>query len=243
MASREADENEQDDFMDDTPLHQQRAFAEGLSRKPISFVPASSGNLKTTEQPGEPANKSVSDLYLNIVLSKQTASSAPASPGSSSRAAEEPQICPVCKVPVTSSQHRSHSQESGPSAQAKTSRHEASFVHQVSLEHSHPPSSIDRSRMGLSVLESQGWDPDARRGLGASGQGIQFPLKPVPKDDTRGLGLVVPKEFEGKKKEKKPALLHAGKVRKMAQEDRNKADKLRQHFYGNPDLDRYLGGS
>jgi hypothetical protein len=93
--------------------------------------------------------------------------------------------------------------------------------------------------MGLNILESYGWDPDARAGLGAAQQGIQFPLKPKPKDDQLGIGVVVPKDVP--KRKEKPELLDAGKVRKMAQQDKKRAERLRQQFYGNPDLEKYLG--
>lgn len=94
--------------------------------------------------------------------------------------------------------------------------------------------------MGMSVLQSQGWDPDARRGLGASQQGIQFPLKTKPKDDKLGIGVEVPKDFVPKKKEKAQTY-DAKKVRKMVADDRRRQEKLRQQIFGNPDIEKYLG--
>lgn len=93
--------------------------------------------------------------------------------------------------------------------------------------------------MGLNYLEAYGWDPDARAGLGAAQQGIQFPLKPKAKEDTLGIGVVVPKDLP--KKEKKPQKLDAGRVRKMAQEDKKRTARIQRQFYGNSDLEKYLG--
>lgn len=56
-----------------------------------------------------------------------------------------------------------------------------------------------------------------------------------------GLGLVLPKEEERRKKEKKIGL-DAGKVRKLAEKDKRKGEKLRQMFYGNSEVEKYLGG-
>lgn len=94
----------------------------------------------------------------------------------------------------------------------------------------------------MSILQSQGWDPDSRKGLGISEQGIQFPLKAKPKDNTLGIGVHVPKDFVPKKKEKTQTL-DAKKVRKMVAEDRKRQEKLREQIFGNPDIEKYLGGS
>jgi len=213
------------DFMpaDDIPLNHKRAFGSGLHRQKVAFVPAASGILQTTEESISGTHgKAVEDLYLSIVLkSAKEGSGTSSNPG---EAGPPGAVCEVCKLPL------------------EVAAHETSLVHQVCLAHSHPPSSIDRSRMGLSVLESQGWDPDGRRGLGADGQGIAFPVKATLKDDTLGLGIVVPKDVQAKmKKEKSPQLLDAKKVRKMVQEDKKKTEKLRQQLFGRVDLDKYLG--
>ena len=220
----------EDDGFDDIPLHQKKPFGSGLKRKEIKFVQASAGDLSTTEQAAKAASgKSVSDLYLNLVLSKDK---------KQAKAESEAELCAVCNLPL-SSKPRASDDGSG-STSTPASHHEASLAHQVCLAHSHPPSALDRSRMGLTYLESYGWDPDARQGLGAAGEGIQFPLKVKPKDDTLGLGVVIPKDFEPKKKEK-PQTFDAKKIRKMAQEDRKKTEKLWQQLFGRVDLERYLG--
>ncbi|KAF3361360.1 D-lactate dehydrogenase [Verticillium dahliae VDG1] len=130
----------------------------------------------------------------------------------------------------------------GKTATARRRRkHEASIAHQVCVAHSHPPSALDRARMGLTYLSSHGWDPDARKGLGSEGQGIQYPLKTKPKDDKLGLGLAVPKDFQGRVEKKKPVTLDAKKSRQKAEADKKKGEKLREMFYGSEDVQRYLG--
>lgn len=59
----------------------------------------------------------------------------------------------------------------------------------MSLPRTHTPSSIDRSRMGLKYMEKYGFDVDARRGLGATGEGILHPIIPKEKRDNYGLGI------------------------------------------------------
>lgn len=94
--------------------------------------------------------------------------------------------------------------------------------------------------MGLNVLQTQGWDPDSRKGLGVEQQGMQYPIKAKPKNDTLGIGVQVPKNLPVKKKEKVQTY-DAKKVRKMAMEDKKRHERLRRQFYGNPDVERYLG--
>lgn len=96
--------------------------------------------------------------------------------------------------------------------------------------------------MGLSVLEAQGWNPDSRRGLGAAQQGMQYPIKAKEKNNTLGIGVQVPKYLASRMKEK-PQKLDAGKVRKKAAEDKKRRERLHQQFYGNGELEKYLGGS
>ncbi|RYP07473.1 hypothetical protein DL764_002480 [Monosporascus ibericus] len=222
----------EDDPEYDIPLQDKRPFGSGLKRKRVVFVPASSGNLNTTEKSTDlKPSKSISDLYLSLVLPKDGTQD-------TSRTASEPvgrTVCEVCNLPLDES-------PAVPSEIQTTTRpHEASLAHQVCMAHSHPPSALDRSRMGMSVLQSQGWDPDARRGLGASQQGIQFPLKAKPKEDNLGIGVEVPKDFVPKKKEKVQTY-DAKRVRKMAAEDKKRMEKLREQVFGNSDVEKYLGG-
>ncbi|KZZ91288.1 G-patch domain containing protein [Ascosphaera apis ARSEF 7405] len=123
-------------------------------------------------------------------------------------------------------------------------KHEATFVHQVSLPHSHPPSSIDRTRTGYKYLESHGWNPDSRLGLGSAGQGIREPLKTRVKKDTVGLGIDVEKlKKEGKAVQKKEKKLNAKEVRQMEESGKKKSKKLRRMFYASDDIEKYLGNS
>ncbi|KAI0117753.1 hypothetical protein GGR51DRAFT_500022 [Nemania sp. FL0031] len=220
------------DEAEEVPLQHKRPFGSGLKRKRVIFVPASSGTLNSVNEskPSEPS-KSVSDIYLSIVLPKDTKETV-STPDEIN--ATVPKICDVCKLPVDA-----HSDVSSV-GESSSRPHEASIAHQVCLTHSHPPSALDRSRMGLGVLQAQGWDPDARNGLGATNQGISFPLKAKPKNDTLGLGVKVPKDVAAQKKEK-PRLLDAKKVRKMVAEDKKRHERLRHQFYGNPDVEKYLG--
>ncbi|KAH8912597.1 hypothetical protein BR93DRAFT_86821 [Coniochaeta sp. PMI_546] len=221
------DDGGDDDTVDDIPLHRKRPFGSGLKRKPIAFVPAQDGDLTSTFQRSGP-DPSVADLYLSLVLPQEA----------SKHASKKEEICEVCKLPLTSNPDDGN-EDTTEVAVYPRKHHESSLAHQVCLTHSHPPSALDRSRVGLNILESHGWDPDARAGLGAEQQGIQFPLKAKPKDDKIGIGVVVPKDVP--KKKEKPQNLDAGKVRKMAQRDKKRAEQLRRQFFGNPDLEKYLG--
>jgi len=227
-----------DDESEEVPLHRLRPFGTGLYNKKIAFVPAASGDLNTTAgAPAEAQGKAVSDLYLSMVLCRGPQ----AEPALAEEAQDEStrvELCEICRLPVGSG---GAPDEAAAGRARKAPSHETTLAHQVCLTHSHPPSAVDRRRMGLSVLEARGWDADARRGLGPDGEGMRFPLKTVPKDDKLGLGIAVPKDgAEGKAKEK-PKLLDAKKVRKMAQEDKKRSAKLRQELFGNVDLEKYLG--
>ncbi|KAK0637333.1 hypothetical protein B0T17DRAFT_465070, partial [Bombardia bombarda] len=226
--------DDNDDDYDEIPLQNQRPFGSGLHKKTIAFVPATADNGRLNSTNKNLASTSarphldVADLYLSMVLSKDK------SQLSKNDAREESsplKICDICRLPL----------ESAPTpGQLAETKHESSLAHQVCIPHSHPPSALDRSRMGLSILSSQGWDPDARRGLGAAQQGIQYPVKARPKDDKLGLGIQVPKNLPPPKK-KQEKLLDAKKVRKMAREEARRAERIRQSLYGRDDLERYLG--
>lgn len=231
-----ADENEDgfDDF-DDVPLQHKKPFGSGLRRNEIKFVPASSEDAEAaSQQRDKTKGQSISDFYLSMVLKKPE-------PAATQKEPAKAPVCDICSMPLTTTDE---SASSSTSNRKTGGHHEASIAHQVCLAHSHPPSALDRSRMGLSVLAAQGWDPDSRVGLGAAGQGTQYPVKAKPKEDRLGVGVVVPKDGAARKKEKdkeKPKLLDAKKVRKMAAEDRKRADKLQRELFGRVDLDKYLG--
>lgn len=238
MSAGENDEGF-DDF-DDVPLQHKKPFGSGLRRNEIKFVPATDGNIEAANQQREKSTgKSISDFYLSMVLKK-------AEPAATQEEPAGAPVCEICSLPLgPTGDSASTSNTSGTSSRKQAGPHEASIAHQVCLAHSHPPSALDRSRMGLSVLAAQGWDPDAREGLGAAGQGTQFPVKARPKEDRLGVGVVVPRDGAAKRKESKererPRLLDAKKVRKMAAEDRRRADRLQRELFGRADLEKYLG--
>jgi hypothetical protein len=220
------------------PLQDQRVFGAGLKRKRIHFVPSSS--VPTTPPSTTTNTTTAGDRYLSIVLSKSDHGSRSASAPPSTTSAHEEKAtddcssivhCEICSMPLSSAPEPSHI-------------HEASIAHQVSLEHSHPPSHLDRSRLGLRYLQSQGWDPDSRLGLGVQGKGIQFPIKAKPKDDKMGLGLTLPDFHNGERvvmaKEVPKEKLDAGKVRKLEEKDRRRRQRLQEIFYRNDDVERYL---
>ncbi|EAQ88121.1 hypothetical protein CHGG_04740 [Chaetomium globosum CBS 148.51] len=228
-------EDEDDDY-DKIPLQHQRPFGAGLHKKPIAFVSASgTGQLKSVDDSaaGRP-QQNVADIYLSLVLSEDTTRPKSAPPTSSSKALDDkppPQTetCPVCKLPLQTDT------DTG-------TTHAQSFAHQVCLPHSQTPSALDRTRMGLAYLSTYGWDPDARRGLGAEQQGIKFPIKAKVKDDKLGIGIQVPKGLPPPPPKKKAQLLDAKKVRKMAEEERKKGARIRQELFGDGKLEKYLGG-
>lgn len=96
-------------------------------------------------------------------------------------------------------------------------------------------------------MKKQGYDVDARVGLGANGQGILFPIVPKEKKDKLGLGA----DRQDYKKKKvfggasaadvRQGMLDAGKVRKLAKIDKRKHEKLQRMFYGNDEVEKYLG--
>ncbi|CVK89184.1 uncharacterized protein FPRO_02683 [Fusarium proliferatum ET1] len=207
---------------EDIPLHYKRAFGAGLKRQRVEFVPAQDPDAGTTTTitPAKSTDTSIGDLYASIVLN-------PAKDKDIKASEEEPEgICPDCKLPISST----------------SQPHEASFAHQVSLTHSHPPSALDRSRMGLKALKSQGWDPDARRGLGREGEGMRYPIKVVAKEDTLGIGASIPKEIQEKKKEEKPRPLNRKEAKQLAAKERQRHERLQGEIYGRVDVESYLRG-
>ncbi|RVX74119.1 hypothetical protein B0A52_01951 [Exophiala mesophila] len=245
-SDHEDDDDDQDDEYN-VPLSQQRVFGAGIRRKPIAFVPASDTNASTLPSTTT-ATKStnVGARYLSIVMGKDQSSvnnelenqQNDINPSGS----EPSNTCAVCNQPLLTTS----SQEKPP-----LNAHESSIAHQVCLEHSYQPSNIDRDRVGVKYLTAYGWDVDGRKGLGASADGIRFPIKVKEKNDTVGLRESVdPDDDDEQSKRKKKnrhvknqdkiVRLDAKKIRKMDIEAKKRADKIRQSFYG-PDLEEYLG--
>lgn len=86
-----------------------------------------------------------------------------------------------------------------------------------------------------------GWDPDQRKGLGRDGEGIRFPIKPLPKNNTLGIGVKLKKAKKGKEVEK---------VKTIGVKDSRKAEivakarraKLMKEMGGGVDVEAILHG-
>lgn len=230
--SEDSDQEEQDDV----PLHHKRAFGSGLKRKKVEFVRAQDPDDYISTLPStKPTNSLVGDLYASIVMGNDSTPEAgkgePKAEKDEPPLVKAPEMCPVCELPITTTMEA----------------HEASLAHQVSVEHSHPPSALDRSRMGLRALASQGWDPDARVGLGREGEGTRYPIKVAPKEDLLGIGATVPEKTEEQKKAEAEAMeakrqLTAKERKARSAKERQKAAQLQAEIYGRQDFDRYLKG-
>ena len=203
----------------EVPRRDQRFFGAGVKRKRIQFV-ASTGEPAGTQSLPNMSRDSASKRYLDIVLkhSDETGRSS-----SGDVASSEQQECEICHRPLL--------------REEATVPHETSIAHQICLQHSHPPSHIDRTRRGLAVLEGHGWSPDSRLGLGPEGVGRLHPVKAVKKPERAGLGA----RLEEMKAVKKPVRLDAGKVKLLQLEGKRKAEKLRNAFYRSEEVEKYLG--
>ncbi|RAH69190.1 putative G-patch domain protein, partial [Aspergillus aculeatinus CBS 121060] len=169
------------------------------------------------------------------------------------------QICQICNLPYTAAS----SSETQPAAETTPHPHprphEASLAHQLCLTHSHPPSHLDRTRPGLRYLAAYGWDPDSRLGLGAPGrEGIVAPVKGKVKVDTVGLGgagQASDEEGDHKRRRRgggqdaggtrgggKVQKLNAKEVRRGQVDARKRGERLRELFYQDERVLRYLGG-
>ncbi|PKY03752.1 hypothetical protein P168DRAFT_290888 [Aspergillus campestris IBT 28561] len=262
-------QTEEDDDEYFLPLEDQRVFGAGIRRKRVPFVRSSelntTGRTSSAPPPSTAPGPNIANTYLSIVLGKdkdkaqgpsQSESIPPtttqSAPSSSPRdtSPPPPPRCEVCHLPLETDPSSSSSSAPTSAEHAEEGRkeyhpHEASLAHQVCLTHSHPPSHLDRSRHGLRYLSAYGWDPDSRRGLGAPGrEGIREPLKGRLKVDTVGLGASVPSvsSAAAAKKPAKVNKLNAKQVRKESTDSRRRGDRLREMFYQNDDVQRYLGG-
>ncbi|KAI9821674.1 MAG: hypothetical protein M1827_002255 [Pycnora praestabilis] len=234
--------DEEDDEEYYVPLQDQRVFGAGIKRKRVQFVPSAADPDAIKPPQRDPGP--LGDRYLSIVLPKgaqtQTSQNAGAASGSPPGGIsevitlQEGQVCEVCNLPIPST-------SAATTLLSKT--HEASLAHQVCLEHSHPPSHIDRNRPGLKYLSAYGWDLDSRLGLGATGDGIRIPIKGKVKNDTVGLGVKAvgacsKGRWRGRMREEK---LNAKEVRKREEQGKKKRDMLQEMFYRSDDLEQYLG--
>lgn len=231
LRNKSNDDHGHDDDHDDIPLHHKKPFGAGLKRKRVEFVRATETGNGIAASPQASPNSAVGDLYASIVLGdgdeRPKSASAPATRLGTPRAessimAAETSICAVCSLPITTS----------------AKEHEASVAHQVKMPHAHPPSALDRSRMGLRALESLGWDPDARRGLGRQGEGVRFPIKAKAKDDTLGIGATVADRVI--KQEEPPRKLTGKELKAAMARDKQRAERLQAEIYGRVDVESYI---
>ncbi|KAL4961780.1 putative G-patch domain protein [Aspergillus stella-maris] len=254
------------------PLEDQRVFGAGITKKRVPFVRSSDHELSTlaSSAPATPAStgSSIANTYLSIVMKTSSSSESTLAPSaesetatpfaSTSPATPDPPAVADSSTTVTDRSHSALPQPT-PNTNEQTicevcnlslasstqdeKYHESSLAHQVCLTHSHPPSHLDRKSHGLRYLESYGWDPDSRLGLGAEGrEGIRVPVKGKMKADTVGLGAVVPISSSATKKRKeKVQKLNAKQVRKGHFDARRKGDKLRELFYQDDEVLRHLG--
>jgi len=245
-----------DDDEYEIPLRDQRYFGAGLKRKRVHFVASTEqAQLSTSLPASSKTSSSATDRYLAIVLGQSNTAerAASASPTTSEvPKAEEAAVSKTMKELDTGNEDAVPG-NTVPNADtsdmycdicsctiaANTSKaaHERSIAHQISLQHSYPPSHIDRSRKGLAVLQDHGWDPDSRLGLGAKGEGILQPIKAVDNPHKAGVGA----RLAPVRAKEKPVKLDAGKVRLMEQEGKKKAEKLRNSFYLSDDVQKYFG--
>jgi hypothetical protein len=93
----------------------------------------------------------------------------------------------------------------------------------------------------LSYLQSHGWDPDSRSGLGAANEGILFPIKAKEKKDRAGIGAVEREINPADVRPQKTRKLNAKQVRRMEAEDRKKRERLQTAFYTDDVVEKYLG--
>ncbi|KAK3077833.1 hypothetical protein LTS18_009138 [Coniosporium uncinatum] len=234
-----------DDEADTIPLVQQRVFGSSNLRRPIAFVRASNPILTTENAVANTPKLSAGDRYhpisltnsktqagdryLSIVMpnhKKDTATdNLPQAPATATTA--EQAICDVCKLPIDRS--------------ATATPHEVTLAHLVSIQHSHPPHSIDRTSKGFSVLESHGWDPDSRTGLGATGQGILYPVRAKEKKDRYGIGIDPRKP--GPVVKAKVEKLNAKQMQEKAKEDKKRHDRIQKMIYTDDKVLKYLSGS
>ncbi|WPH04645.1 Hypothetical protein R9X50_00753800 [Acrodontium crateriforme] len=237
----------------EVPLRDQRYFGAGIKRKRVQFVPSSSGSSNVSPSSATKSSTSAADKYLSIVFNKASSTHTTASAGAASGShkiagtgsvedstsdtpttlktstssnqdhKELPTLCEICEGPIYASAPHAH---------------ESSIAHQVRVQHSHPPSHLDRSRKGLAVMQTYGWDPDSRRGLGVGGQGVLHPIKAISNLDRRGLGAKFAKSTASK--EKTPTL-DAGKAKLLDVANKQKAQSLRNTFFRSEEVEKYLG--
>lgn len=101
--------------------------------------------------------------------------------------------------------------------------------------------------MGLKYMEKHGFDVDARKGLGTTGEGRLYPIVPKEKRNLHGIGVQVrqegdvPGQGKGAAKGRVVEKLDAGKIQKRAKAERKRDERLRKMFYDDEKVSKYLG--
>jgi len=213
------DREEEFDEEHDVPLHHKRPFGAGIRRKEIKFVRAADPDAGLSTATTSTATD-LGDLYASVVLNSNPENK------EAKKSEEEKQICPDCGLDISST----------------TQPHEAALAHQVSLRHSQPPSALDRSRMGVRTLTSQGWDLDAHQGLGRENDGMRYPIKVANKKDNLGIGATIPKPKE-KTKEHLSYPLNKKELKKHRADQKRRHEQLQREIFGRVDVEAYLRGN
>jgi hypothetical protein len=215
-------DNDQDDEFELPPAKDHFDF--GFRRNAVKFLPASVSEAETPQQ------KNSGSILTDFYLSRGLISSEKPSEDSDVPNAV---LCEYCKILVDP---------------AKLSEHQTSFKHELNRPHIYPPSAIDRTRKGVAFLQSKGWDPDSRKGLGASGEGILYPIK--PKENSAKQGLGAPEKPAALKKQPKTESkvekkMNPKQKRKQEEQEKKWRDRqLHDLFYGRDnDLDAYFGSA
>ncbi|CAK7232914.1 hypothetical protein SBRCBS47491_008431 [Sporothrix bragantina] len=235
------DDTLNEDGASDTPLHRLPGFGTGLHRQRVAFVKAGEAPAsKSSPSSGSLSGGNVSDLYLSIVMGQSTTTTTTTASAATATktSADETTACEVCRLPLTSS------------ALAAAHHHETCLVHQVSLDHSKPPSALNRSRFGLAIMSAQGWDPDSGRGLGVDQQGMPYPIEARLRPERQALGNPPSSSQSSRSRPtgtaaSDPAPARNRKytrkqLRAMEEDRRRRHDRLREQIMGSRDLDKYL---
>ncbi|PHH61091.1 hypothetical protein CDD81_802 [Ophiocordyceps australis] len=244
----------QEQHQDNVPLHHKKPFGAGLKRTRVEFVratePDDSAARERFSEREQEKGRMIADIYASIVLRDGSGSSSTKGQRQREQGPDDDDgddddkdewTCAVCSVSV--------------SASSSQRAHESSLAHQVSLAHSHPPSAIDRSRMGLRTLQAQGWNPDARQGLGPHGQGLRFPVRATVKEDGLGIGAAAALAEAAQKRQGKSAQrveatgcqrpqrnMTAKQRRAEAERQRRQAERLEAEIFGSVQVQKYLVG-
>ncbi|KAL1892212.1 hypothetical protein Sste5346_007168 [Sporothrix stenoceras] len=237
-----------EDGASDTPLHRLPGFGTGLHRQRVPFVRAGEAPpAKGSPLAGSLPGGDVSDLYLSIVMGEtkktkntvqKTIETVEVAATTSTSALAAP-ACDICSLPLTTA------------SSAAAHHHETCLVHQVALDHSKPPSALDRGRFGLAIMSAQGWDPDSGRGLGADQQGMAYPIEVKLRPDRQALGNDPAPSSSSSSKRPSGTVASAPapsrnrkytrkQLRAMEEDRRRRHDRLREQIMGNKDLDKYL---